>query len=139
MDDNYINLIVECDIGEHSEAIINEFCRVKYCLPDLGYYVVEVPEKDFSRVAGISGVKAVHSSAVITAQSKTLTGKGVTIAFLDTGISPVRNFTEPENRILAFKDFINGLNVPYDDNAHGTHVPYLSSHHFFNVTGGFVK
>lgn len=49
-------------------------------------------------------------------------GRRLSIAFLDTGISPVADFVLPENRILAFRDFVNGKTVPYDDNGHGTHV-----------------
>lgn len=50
------------------------------------------------------------------------TGQGISIAVLDTGISPVADFTLPENRIVAFRDFVNGKQTPYDDNGHGTHV-----------------
>lgn len=50
------------------------------------------------------------------------TGKGIGIAILDTGISPVADFTIPNNRIAVFRDFINGRTTPYDDNGHGTHV-----------------
>lgn len=46
----------------------------------------------------------------------------LSIAFLDTGISPVEDFILPENRIVAFRDLINGKREPYDDNGHGTHV-----------------
>ncbi len=44
------------------------------------------------------------------------------IAFLDTGISPAADFTEPQNRIIAFLDLVNGKTLPYDDNGHGTHL-----------------
>ena len=54
--------------------------------------------------------------------------KAISIAFLDTGISPVADFTQPENRIIAFLDLVNGKTEPYDDNGHGTHV-----------TGSFLK
>ena len=47
----------------------------------------------------------------------------LSIAFLDTGISPVADFTHPENRIIAFLDLVNGRTTPYDDNGHGTHMP----------------
>ncbi|MDO4531508.1 MAG: hypothetical protein Q4C06_05960, partial [Bacillota bacterium] len=50
------------------------------------------------------------------------------IAFLDTGLSPVADFTEPKNRILAFLDLVNGKKEPYDDNGHGTHVTVSSKH-----------
>lgn len=50
------------------------------------------------------------------------TGKGIGIAFLDTGISAIADFTKPINRIVAFVDFLYGRTQPYDDNGHGTHV-----------------
>lgn len=49
-------------------------------------------------------------------------GKGVGIAILDTGLSPSIDFTKPFNRIAVFKDFVNGSNICYDNNGHGTHV-----------------
>ena len=51
------------------------------------------------------------------------TGKGITIAVIDTGISPHQDLTQPNNRIVGFKDFVNKESSPYDDNGHGTHVP----------------
>lgn len=47
-----------------------------------------------------------------------LSGNGVTVAVLDTGI-----FRHPdlEERIIYFKDFTNHRQMPYDDNGHGTH------------------
>ena len=56
------------------------------------------------------------------AENLRLTGKGVGIAILDTGLSPVDDFLLPKSRISAFKDFINGLPKCYDNNGHGTHV-----------------
>ncbi|PKM83359.1 MAG: peptidase S8 [Firmicutes bacterium HGW-Firmicutes-14] len=50
------------------------------------------------------------------------TGKGITVAVIDTGIYPHPDLTEPANRIIAFKDFINRKTAPYDDCGHGTHV-----------------
>lgn len=54
----------------------------------------------------------------------------LSIAFLDTGISPVEDFILPENRIVAFRDLINGKREPYDDNGHGTHKPWQKSKTF---------
>ncbi|MGI8316962.1 S8 family peptidase [Halobacillus mangrovi] len=50
-----------------------------------------------------------------------LTGKGVNIAVVDTGLYPHEDFTQPNNRIIAFKDVVNDREEPYDDNGHGTH------------------
>ena len=46
-------------------------------------------------------------------------GKGSTVAILDTGISMHPDF---KNRILDFRDFVNGRSSAYDDNGHGTHL-----------------
>ena len=40
------------------------------------------------------------------ATDKNITGKGIGIAFMDTGISPINDF---HGRISAFKDFINNI------------------------------
>ena len=45
--------------------------------------------------------------------------KGVTIAMLDTGGAFHPDF---DNRIIAFRDFINNKQNMYDDSGHGTHV-----------------
>jgi serine protease AprX len=48
-----------------------------------------------------------------------LTGRGVGIAILDTGIY---NHPDLARRIVGFKDFIANKEQAYDDNGHGTHV-----------------
>ncbi|GGA50732.1 serine protease AprX [Kroppenstedtia guangzhouensis] len=50
-----------------------------------------------------------------------LTGKGVTIAVVDTGIHPHDDLMKPVPRIVAFEDLIHGRKEPYDDQGHGTH------------------
>lgn len=48
-----------------------------------------------------------------------LTGKGVGVAVIDTGIFPHADFG---NRIITFCDMVHGRTQPYDDNGHGTHI-----------------
>lgn len=48
-----------------------------------------------------------------------LTGRGVGVAVLDTGLFPHRDF---DNRITAFTDIVNRGTGPYDDCGHGTHI-----------------
>ncbi|MEK3724813.1 S8 family peptidase [Paenibacillus sp. FSL H8-0034] len=62
---------------------------------------------------------AVGAAAV---RSRGTTGRGITVAVLDTGVAPHPDLTQPANRIAAFKDFVNNRTKPYDDNGHGTHV-----------------
>lgn len=45
--------------------------------------------------------------------------KGVTVAVLDTGIARHPDLAE---KLLCFRDFVNGRLLMYDDNGHGTHV-----------------
>ncbi|HYK71640.1 MAG TPA: S8 family peptidase [Pseudoneobacillus sp.] len=47
-----------------------------------------------------------------------LTGQGINIAVIDTGIYPHQDLA---GRIKAFKDFVNNREDAYDDNGHGTH------------------
>ncbi|MGY3715523.1 S8 family peptidase [Sutcliffiella cohnii] len=47
-----------------------------------------------------------------------LTGEGITIAVIDTGVHP---HPDLQGRIKGFRDFINNEANPYDDNGHGTH------------------
>lgn len=49
-------------------------------------------------------------------------GSGITVAFIDTGISPHIDFLLPQNRIIEFVDLVNYQTLPYDDNGHGTFV-----------------
>lgn len=51
-----------------------------------------------------------------------ITGKGVTICYIDTGINPHIDFVIGKNRILYFKNFINDNQNLHDDNGHGTFV-----------------
>lgn len=65
---------------------------------------------------------AAPSVGAAAARKRGVTGKGVTIAIVDTGIAAHPDVTKPVNRIAGFKDFVNGRSKPYDDNGHGTHV-----------------
>ena len=51
-----------------------------------------------------------------------LTGKGIGVAILDTGIGYHPDITIPSSRLLAFIDTINHRTDFYDDNGHGTHI-----------------
>lgn len=140
--DDKLELIIECNNAVLPEGL----CRIKYKLPIIGCLVVEIDSKDIDRLKEVSDIKAVHRLPHITAQMNKARytvnadklpyeGKGVTIAFLDTGISPTKDFGD---RISVFKDFINGKTEPYDDNGHGTHVSGIACGSGF-LSGGKYK
>lgn len=78
---------------------------------------------DVTRLWADGEIRALLDSAVPAAGLRQfagrLTGRGVTIAVMDTGIHP---HPDLEGRIIGFRDFIGNRSSPYDDNGHGTHV-----------------
>lgn len=62
------------------------------------------------------GKEIVHAESVYR---KGLTGKGVRIALLDTGVFLHRDL---KCKVVVFKDYINNRMLCYDDNGHGTHI-----------------
>lgn len=62
------------------------------------------------------------SNRVRLSEKYSLTGKGIGIALIDTGVYPHYDLINPYNRIKYFKDFINDYKYPYDDHGHGTFI-----------------
>lgn len=48
-----------------------------------------------------------------------ITGRGIGVAVLDTGIFLHEDL---KDRVKGFADFVRRKDRPYDDNGHGTHV-----------------
>lgn len=108
-------------------------CYIKRELPIINAFATKVNAKSLELLVKNNSVKKVwydsEVRAVLDVASTTvhstrlwdnnITGKGVVVAVLDTGI-----YEHPDlsGRILAFKDFVNKKLTPYDDNGHGTHV-----------------
>lgn len=66
-------------------------------------------------------LKAISENIGITNErNKGYFGKGITIAIIDSGVFPHPDLVSPKNRIIAFKDFVNSIDFPYDDDGHGT-------------------
>lgn len=145
-----IEIIIECNTEK--ERLIAELGKIKYALPMINSYVIEINKEDLFKLNGIKGIKAVHQNAHITAQmniarkivkaekaqSMGLTGKNIGVAVLDTGIAPVDDLTKPKNRIVAFKNFTGKTQEPYDDNGHGTHVCGIICGNGYNCGGKYM-
>ncbi len=138
-----IRLIVECEMTREVERNLNSVSKIKYSLPLINSYVIEIEKDSFHKLKSFPEVTCISNCTAVTAQSdmaapaKAPTGLGIGIAILDTGVSPVSDLTEPANRITGFIDFIGSHTKPYDDNAHGTHVAGIAAGNGFLSNGKY--
>lgn len=123
-----MEVIIECG---QNDKILKELGQVLYEIPLINSYVLRIEEQHLQRFKELKHI-TYYQITEITAQMQKersmlnaeeaymqgLSGKGITIAFLDTGIEQVKDL----QRIVAFKDIINNKKKAYDDNGHGTHV-----------------
>jgi serine protease AprX len=108
--------------------INHHFSRVSCCSAEVtpnGLEEVLSSCEHIKRVYVNREVRALLDVAVVSANAKSierstsvLTGNGVKIAIIDTGIYPHQDLS---GRITEFVDFINNRTESYDDNGHGTH------------------
>jgi serine protease AprX len=113
--------------------------KIKYTLPFINGICGVFPVSKFANLCGILEVDKIFFDSkaylmgshhndknndsieqAVNAKNIFLNGKGVTAAFIDSGVYPHPDLVRPRNRIVNFKDFINGIEAPYDDNGHGT-------------------
>lgn len=108
-------------------------CAVKRKLSAINSVSAQVSEKTLKDLVANNKVKKIwydsevrtvldHASPTVRAPhlwAKNLTGQGITIAVIDTGIY---EHSDLAGRIIGFKDFVANRSKPYDDNGHGTHV-----------------
>jgi serine protease AprX len=110
-----------------------------------GYVLDQVPVSQLAALASSASVHRVHanrkarkqdalSSVAVNANAIDkgnginaanlygYTGAGVTVAFIDSGITSYAHPDLVDSRVLAFVDFVNSRTTKYDDNGHGTHV-----------------
>ena len=109
---------------------------IKYRLPMINAYVIEVEQSKINDIIEAKGVLTYELDTHITAQMKRASeiielpwahdrkiyGENIGVAVVDTGLWPHGDFTSGKNRVLGFCDVISGRKSPYDDNGHGTHV-----------------
>lgn len=105
------------------------------------YRLANNPDVDY--ISFDSEVYALLDIAVPTMEARFpyeqgYTGKGVTVAVIDTGVAPHDDLVRPTNRIIGFKDFVNNKYEPYDDNGHGTHVAGIISGNGYSSRGKYT-
>lgn len=119
--------------------LINGFAG--YMTTESIYRIINSPEVDYisfdSQVYTLLDIAAPTMDAYFP-HDKGYEGKGITVAVIDTGVSPHDDLTRPSNRIIGFKDFILNRDIPYDDNGHGTHVSGIIAGNGFSSKGKYM-
>ena len=131
-----VQVIIHCNDYENRLQVIENLGFIKYKLPMINSFVLEVEEDLLEYIKSVEGLLAMEIDTHITAQMNRVSdviecrwahehgffGRGIGVAVVDTGIALHKDFIEGNNRVIAFKDFINHRTETYDDNGHGTHV-----------------
>jgi serine protease AprX len=122
-------------------------------------YVVDMPNGLLKMFAAHPSVAHIHYDrpaakfdartsltvgAAAVNQSMGLTGAGIGIAVIDSGVTTWHDdltsrsnaqYPYGDQRVSAFVDFVNGALAPYDDNGHGTHVAGLIAGNGYDSNG----
>jgi serine protease AprX len=93
-------------------------------LPGVAYIHYDAPVRAHDGPIASSNLAAAYPPSVnadrVWATGRT--GQGVTVAVLDSGITPDADLVQPSNRILARVNFADQLGSVDDPGGHGTHV-----------------
>ena len=109
---------------------------VNHIIESIGIISANLSSKGVERLAEYPEVEKIYldeylflcGSSVSSANkfyfsnNKNLSGAGVGIGLVDSGIFPHPDLLSPSHRIETFTDLINDLKYPYDDNGHGTAI-----------------
>lgn len=85
--------------------------------------LLEYPEIEyicFDEYLSLCGMSISTANKVKLSNKSNITGKGVGIGIIDSGVYPHMDLLTPSNKVGLFTDIIDGLIYPYDDNGHGT-------------------
>jgi serine protease AprX len=119
----------------------------------IGGLILDVPDTLLTMLANHASVARVHHNRAVTPSNYRtavtvgarvvnemlgLTGKGVGVAVIDSGITTFHDdlqvgaglttvFPYGNQRVSKFVDIVNGQVLPYDDNGHGSHVAGIVS------------
>jgi serine protease AprX len=152
-------VIVELAPGAKLPAAFAQYAKRNGKLGIINGQVVDVPDRLLRQLAQHPSIFRIHydrpaarfnyrTSLTIGTrairQTLGLTGAGVTVAVIDSGIAAwhddltntsATQYPFGNQRVAGFVDFVNGQTLPYDDNGHGTHVAGIIAGNGFDSNG----
>jgi serine protease AprX len=138
--------IIELQPGAQLPAEFQQYADADGKLDIINSVTVDVPNRLLKQLANNPAVARVHydrpvakhnyrtaltTGTRVVQQTLGLTGAGIGVAVIDSGITSwhddltnesSRVFPFGDQRVAAFVDFVNRRKTPYDDDGHGTHV-----------------
>ncbi len=141
-------VIVTLRAGTDIPAALQKYSRFGR-LNGTNSQVLDIPDSELKNVATLAQTVHVHpdapvhgldfrtnvtSGAFFVNRNLGLTGAGVTVAVLDSGIT-AQHDDLPARSVVAFKDFVNQRPTRYDDFGHGTHVAGIIAGHGNDSSG----
>jgi len=116
---------LKCDILRHIPSI-NCICAIltSSAIDRLLEYP-QVTYITFDSYAHLCGSSIMASNGVSFQSNYDLTGNGIGVGIIDSGVYPHCDLLNPSNRIKKFVDLVNNIKYPYDDNGHGTFMSGL--------------
>jgi serine protease AprX len=152
-------VIVTLQPGAQLPAEFQRFARPHGKLGIINGQVVDVPNSVLRHLSAHPSVFNIHYDRPIAKfnyrtsltvgtravqEMLSLTGAGVTVAVLDSGIAAWHDdltnhsstlYPYGDQRVAGFVDFVNGQMAPYDDNGHGTHVAGIIAGNGYDSNG----
>lgn len=147
-----VQIIVQCSEYENNYEQVKSMGKIKYKLPMIDSYVIEVNEERLEYLQSKHELLSFELDTHITAQmnrasevielkwahERNIMGEGIGVAVVDTGLCLHKDFTEGTNRVKGFYDLIHGRTEPYDDNGHGSHVAGIIGGNGFLSNGKYT-
>lgn len=85
-------------------------------------YLASLAQVDYIFSLSTASMMMHVSKKILGCDVSHLSGSGINVGVIDTGIASHADFCLGENRIAFFKDFVGSKEKNYDDNGHGTFV-----------------
>lgn len=140
------------DLNSVSNMILNMSGKIKHSLPIVNSIACSMNLDTIENLSKNPNIEYIYYDAKVFAlmdiarasvdsqyaHDLGYTGEGITVAVIDTGVSPHMDLVKPQNRIVGFKDFVNNKTKPYDDNGHGTHVAGIIAGNGYSSRGRYA-